>query len=76
LEWHRQRENWQQVDARLGQCIDLQSDQRRMARLWLERSQVRAEKLNDFAGAEEARRRATTLSDEVDDAMRKRHADV
>ena len=76
LEWHRQRGNWQQVDARLGQCIELQSDKRRMARLWLERSQVRAERLNDFTGAEEARRRATTLNEEVDDALRKRHADV
>ena len=76
LEWHRQRENWLQVDIRLGQCIDLQTDKRRMARLWLERSQVRAEKLNDFASAEDARRQVSVLNQELDDASRKRSVDV
>lgn len=76
LEWHRQRGDWRQVDVRLGQCIELQTDQRRMARLWLERSQIRAEKLQDAASAEAARRQASELSKEAGDAARWVRPDV
>ncbi|HUR28160.1 MAG TPA: hypothetical protein VM509_08230, partial [Planctomycetota bacterium] len=74
--WHRAHGRNADVDGLLGREIDLEPDARVQATMWMERAELRRDKLNDPAGARKAVHRVLELVPDHEGALAAMRADA